>query len=437
MNGRAKPFSLKTLVALVIANMIGAGVFTTSGYALADLGSPHAVMMAWVVGGFVAILGALSYGMLAANVHESGGEYLYLSRNIHPAAGFVAGWVSMLAGFTGAIAFASMTFESYALHNTLSPAWLHEGMLASAVILLAGLLHGLKAAPGAWIQNILVMIKLVALSGFITYAVMQPPQSLAFEIPVFSVDQPLLAFATSLMWISFSFSGFNAAIYIAGEAKNPKINVPRALLFGTLITAAFYMLLNAVFVYWPPLDAVRGTTEVAAVAAEAIGGKTFSDILRLIIALALVTSVFSMMMAGPRVYAQMAKDGVFPKCFRHDGEVPKSAIMLQVVMALAMVWVSDLRDLLSYLGFTLSLSAAFTVSTLFKTYHNTFIKPRFYPYAPILFVGFTLLFAGLAAIRNPWECLAGVVSVLSALGVYYASEEVRQRKERRQLYGTS
>jgi fructoselysine transporter len=139
---REQSFSVVSLTALVIASMIGAGVFTTSGFALADLGTPGRVVCAWFVGGLIALCGAMSYGALAHHITESGGEYLFLSRAIHPLAGFLAGWVSLLAGFTGAIAFAATAFAAYALPEEIRPAWLSHDVLATLVVVGAGLLHG-------------------------------------------------------------------------------------------------------------------------------------------------------------------------------------------------------------------------------------------------------------------------------------------------------
>ena len=360
----APTLGLPSLVALIIANMIGAGVFTTSGFALGDLGSPHRVFAAWVVGGVIALCGALSYGGLVRRMTESGGEYLFLSRLVHPVAGFIAGWVSLLAGFTGAIAFAARAFETYAFPTR--PDWLPSGSAAAAMVLVAAFLHGIKVEAGAVAQNVVVAIKVTMLVVFLGFAAsVAMTQGMGAPPPP---PQPfsLLAFAGSLVWISLSYSGFNAAVYVAGEAKDAQRNAPKALLVGTLIVTVLYIALNAAFVYLPPFSAVVGKEDVAAAAAQAIGGSTAALAIRLVTVLALVTSVFSLVMAGPRVYARMADDGVFPAFFRFGGAgAPTAAIFAQALLAVALIAFSDLRGLLSYLGFTLSLSGALTVASLF------------------------------------------------------------------------
>ncbi|MDX2033504.1 MAG: amino acid permease [Blastocatellia bacterium] len=414
MSQSSKKLGLVTLTSLVIANMIGAGVFTTSGFALADLGSPKWVMAGWLVGGLIALCGALSYGGLVRHLTESGGEYLFLARFIHPVVGFLAGWVSLLAGFTGATAFAALGLETYL--SFLRPAWLPSGAIAIAVVLLFTALHSFRVSLGAAAQNASVLLKLSLLVVFLVIVFFSPPVSAApHPVAPFS----LLAFAGSLVWVSLSYSGFNAAIYIAGEAEDARRNVPRALWLGALITMVFYLALNAVFVYLPPFQTVVGQPDVAAAAAQAIGGDKLAAFIRVIIALALFTSVSSMIMAGPRVYARMASDGVFPRVFRFTGEVPRAAILLQSALVILVILVSSLKGLLGYLGLTLSLCTALTVSSIFVVRRKEAVIVTGYPFTPVLYVGAVLVFAALSLKRNPWEILGTAFTVASGLCAYW------------------
>jgi APA family basic amino acid/polyamine antiporter len=417
-----------SLVCLVVANMIGVGVFTTSGFAIADLGSAHRVMLAWLAGGLLALTGALSYAGLARRVIESGGEYVFLARLVHPLAGFVAGWVSLLAGFTGAIAFAALAFEAYAA--PLLPAWLPPNSATIGIIALTAALHGARVQAGAVAQNTVVLLKLVLIVAFCIYALaagIGAVPSPAPPAPPFSAS----TFAGALVWISLSYSGFNAAVYVSGEARQAATSVPRALWLGTLLVMAIYLVLNAIFLYLAPYAAVAGRADVAAAAAAAIGGPTLEAAIRTVIMLALITSVFSMMMAGPRVYARMAEDGLFPQSFRYRGAAPRAAIALQAALAVVVVLATDLRGLLGYLGFTLSLSAAATVAALFV--HRPGEAPAAarvpgYPLTPAIFIGATLLFAALAARRSPVELTAAVVTIASGC-LLYAILARRRRSE--------
>jgi len=417
-----KTLGFTSLVCLIIANMIGAGVFTTSGFALSDLGSADRVMAAWVVGGVIAFCGALSYAGLVRHMTESGGEYLFLTRLIHPLAGFIAGWVSLLAGFTGAIAFAARAFETYAFPTR--PDWLPNGAAAAGMVLMAALLHGVKVQVGALAQNIVVFLKVALLIGFLAIAAAAAMSQGAAAAPPPQMPFSLAAFAGSLVWISLSYSGFNAAVYVAGEAKDAQRNAPRALWVGTLIVTVLYVALNAAFVYLPPFENVAGREDVAAAAAQSIGGTPLTLAIRFVTVLALITSVFSLVMAGPRVYARMADDGVFPRMFRFGGDgAPTAAILAQAALAIALIALSDLRGLLSYLGFTLSVSAALTVASLFviaRREGRAAVNVWGYPFTPVFYVLATLILAAMAGRREPVQLLAGAITLVSGTFVYFA-----------------
>jgi amino acid transporter len=273
-------------------------------------------------------------------------------------------------------------------------------------------------------QNLTVGVKLGLIALFLLYAGMtlftSPWHGGPILIPETNAPSPfsLSAFAVSLMWISLSYSGFNAAIYVAGEVRHAEVLVPRAMVVGTAAVMAMYLALNAVFVYAPAPEAIVGQQDVATRAALALGGASLAFAVRLIIVLALLTSVSAMVMAGPRVYARMAEDGVLPARFRVQGEAPSAAIALQVLLAIIVIWIAELQELLSYLGFTLSLSAAATVASLFALRRREGaqnVPVPGYPLVPALFVLCTVSFAGLAAFRRPQEPLVGVGTI--AVGV--------------------
>ncbi len=398
--------------------MIGAGVFTTSGFALADLGEPRFVLAAWIVGGAIALCGALSYGALAQRHPESGGEYLFLSRRVHPLAGFLAGWVSLLAGFTAPIAAAGLGLQAY-LGETFAPD-IRPEWIGTVAIATAGLIHAVRFREGVWIQNLAVAIKLVLIFGFIAFGLSSlPPRPEATgDATPFAIG----AFAVTLVWVSFSYAGWNAAVYIAGEVRDPERALPRALLLGTGVVTALYLGLNAVFLYAAPVDALAGRPDVGAVAAEAIGGPGMRRAVSLVVALALFTSIWSMVMAGPRVYAKMAEDGLFPAFFRADGRSPTSAIALQTGAAIAVLWWTGLAELLGYIGFTLGLSSAATVAALLMG-HAEEGAPRQrgfgQPWVGIIFIAATLFGAGFMVQREPVQAALGLATALVGVPVYY------------------
>ncbi len=397
--------------------MIGAGVFTTSGFALADLGSPDVVLLAWAVGGVLALCGALCYGALARRLPESGGEYLFLAATLHPLAGFLAGWVSLLAGFTAPIAAAALGLQAYLLAGSESagrPEWLGSG-----AIVLAGLMHGLRLQTGVWLQNLAVGVKLLAIAVLVLLGALALPGA-PQEVHSLPVRLELGAFAVTLVWISFAYSGWNAAVYVAGEVRDPEWTLPRSLLLATGIVTLVYLALNAVFLYGAPAEALAGRPEVGAIAAEHLGGPALRRALSVLVALALFTSISSMVMVGPRVYARMAADGVFPPVFRFEAGVPAAAIALQVGLAVALVWSTGLAQLLGYIGFTLGLSAAAAVVGLLLLRRREGPErvpiPGF-PWVPAVFVGASLATAAFMIWRQPREAGLGLLTIALGLPV--------------------
>lgn len=401
------------LGALIVASMIGSGVFTTSGFALADLGSPHAVLLAWALGAVHAALGAASYGWLAARVPESGGEYVILQRTMHPAAAYVVGWVSLLAGFTAPIAAAAHGLEAYLQR---------EGALwiGATAIVGSAALHGIRRDLGAGLQTAAVALKLLLLFGFLA-------------LGLGSLDHALLAAPTearweklgaTLVWISFSFSGWNAAIYLAGETRGKPQHLARWSVAAVVVVGALYLGLNAVFVFAAPPSELAGRPDIGVAAASALGGSALARALSLVVALALLTSVSSMMMAGPRVLWKMGRDGALPRVLGRGEHTPHVAIAVQGVLALVVFFVSTLRELLGYIGLTLSVSSALTVTALLLEYRRGRIVPRTRALLviPVAYIMATLLMAAWLAWLEPMQALASAGTLGMGLLVYGAQK---------------
>lgn len=410
---------LFSAAALVVANMVGSGVFTTSGYALADLGSPWLVLAAWVICGFIAICGALSYGALVRRWPESGGEYVLLARTLHPMAGFLAGWVSLIAGFTAPIAVAGHGLAAY-----LGP-WVGEGtdprILGTAAIALAVGLHG-AGGRGVLVQNVAVVLKLVAILLLVLVGLWMGGDATSGAAAVAMEPAPfrLGAFAVSIVWISFSYSGWNAAAYVAGEVREPQRNLSRSLFGGAALVMVLYIGLNAVFLFSAPQSELVGRANVGAIAAEAIGGASLRDAVSALVALALFTSISGMVMAGPRVYAKMAEDGLFPLLPGGESGVGR-AVLLQGTLAIAVLWISGLRELLGYVGFTLGISAAATVIGLFVQRSREGaerIPVPGYPFVPLIYVVTTLGASAFVVRSSPEEAAWGLGTVAIGVPIY-------------------
>lgn len=401
-----RQLGLTTATGLVVANMIGSGVFTTSGFLLGDLGSPGRVLAAWAVGGVVALFGALSYSALAREIPESGGEYLFLARTLHPAAGFLAGWVSLLVGFSAPLAAVAMAFGEYT--KAWLPGW-HPKTTGTLLLVLFAAVHAVHVQRGAWVQNAAVIVKLVLIGLFLGFGFsrLQPPVEAA------AGGLSLGTFAVSLVWVSFSYFGWNAAVYVGGEILEPEKTMPRAMLWGTLLVTALYLALNAVFVYSAPRAVLAGKLDVGRIAAEALGGRVWADGVTAIVALALVTSVSSMVMAGPRVYARMAADGYLPRWLAPADGPPRHAIAFQLALALVLLWSAAFESLLTYIGFTLNLCTAATVIGLVRLRRKKGVRLPVagWPWVPALFLAFVAWMSVFTIARRPAESAVGLATL--------------------------
>ncbi|MBI4657979.1 MAG: amino acid permease [Verrucomicrobia bacterium] len=415
---------LISATALVVANMIGTGVFTTSGFLLADLGSRWTVLAVWLVGGIQAALGALCYGALARHIPQSGGEYVFLSKTLHPAAGYLAGWISLLVGFSAPVAAAAFAFGQY------SRPWLwgcSPQVSGTVLVLLFAALHAANVRRGANVQNVAVLMKVSFILLFVCFAAFLLSPSAQPATKAFSPS----AFGLSLVWVSFSYSGWNAAVYIGGEVENPERNLPASLLLGTGIVALLYLSLNAVFLLSAPLEVLAGKLEIGRIAGQAIGGPALGEAVSAVVALGLISSVSAMVMAGPRVYAKMANDGYLPRWLGTTGGPPRSAIAVQAALALAFLWTSSYDGLLTYLGFTLGLSTAMTVIGLIKLKlrEGAEIRVPGWPIVPGLFVLGVLAMTTASAFRRPMESAIGLATLVAGWVSWRLTKNMRHRDD--------
>lgn len=403
--GNRRQIGLTGAIALVVGNMIGTGVFTTTGFLIADLPSRPAILAAWFVGGCIALAGAACYGAIAKHLPESGGEYFFLSRTIHPAAGYIGGWVSLLVGFSAPIAAAAFAVGEYVkpwLPDGLNPKWVGTTTLLSFAVI-----HAIRVRPAVQFQNAIVGLKLVLLFGFVGVGAAQiemAPKPLEGK-PTFG------AFMVSLVWIYFAYSGWNAAVYVAGEVKDPHRNLPRALLWGTSLVVLFYLALNAVMLYATAGADLAGKVDVARLAAIAIGGPILGAFTTGLILIALLTSISAMVMAGPRVYAKMAEDGILPACFDSETPPARNAVVLQLVVALLMLWIPRFPDLVKYIGFTLGIGTALTVVGLIRLKRKENIAVPGWPWLPALFLGAISAVSVFSIAREPAASLFGLASL--------------------------
>lgn len=419
---------LFTAATVVVANVIGSGIFTTSGFIARDLANPGALLLVWAVGGILALAGALSYSELGAAMPEAGGEYVYLREAYSPLVGFLSGWVSFFIGFSGAIAAIALLFAHYMAHffPAVAPPRPAGIALAIALVWVLAVVHLVGVGPGGFVQRILTVAKVAAIllllvAGF-TLGTGDTAHFRSGGEAVWS------NFPVSLVFVMFAYSGWNAAAYLAGEIRDPGRNLPLALVSGTLVVTALYLGLNAFYLYALPIPEMAGVQAIAEKASVAAFGELASHLMSAILLLAITGSTSAMILAGPRVYYAMARDGVFPRAIAdvHPGfQTPARAILLQSVWTTILIcfWAS-LEKLLVYTGFALVLFAALAVCAVFVLRIRRPDLPRpyrvpGYPLVPALFV-LASLWMGIFTLRGrPTESLLGLLTVAAGVPFYY------------------
>jgi APA family basic amino acid/polyamine antiporter len=412
-------------MAVIMANMIGTGVFTSLGFQLADIQSGFVLIMLWVVGGVTALCGALTYAELGAALPRSGGEYNFLSEIYHPAAGFISGWVSATIGFAAPTALAAITFGTYlaSVFPTLSPVW-----LACALVVALTAVHASSRRSSGGVQRAFTTIKVALIIGFcvLSWIVVDTPQELSF-LPT-AADAPLLAsgvFAVSLIYVNYAYTGWNAATYLTGELERPQETLSRVLFLGTAIVVVLYILLNFTFLYVAPMDAMVGKLEIGYVSAQFAFGANGAAIMGVVLAVLLISTVSAMIMAGPRVLQVIGQDFIAFRALARlnkDG-VPAIAIAVQSGLSLAFILSASFESILVFAGFTLGLNTFFTVLGVFVLRRTQPDLPRpyrtvLYPLPPLLFLavtGWTLVYI---LMERPVEGLWGLAIVASG-GVFY------------------
>jgi APA family basic amino acid/polyamine antiporter len=402
----SRRLGLLAAAAIVIANMIGTGVFTSTGFQAASLRDPTTILLAWVVGGVFALCGAFAYAELGAMMPRVGGEYVYLRAAYHPVVGLMSGWASFVAGFSAPIATAALAFAYYggAVAGVTDPT-AHKAIAIGLIVLATGL-HGADAVVGGRVQAVLAWAKAALIVVFVAAGLLVGDGTWANLAPRAGGlgNAGTMAFLVSLLYVSFAYSGWNAAAYIAGEIDRPERNLPRALILGTALVTALYLLLNVVFLYAVPVEVLGAPIkEVGDAAAHALFGDAIGRGVSTLIALALVSSVSAMIMAGPRVYAAIAEDGALPSAFaaRSRRGAPVIGVLLQGALAIGFVLASDLRALIDFVAVTLTLFAALTVAAVFvlRVRAPALARPYRtlgYPLTPALF----LVIAGLIVVAG-------------------------------------
>jgi APA family basic amino acid/polyamine antiporter len=416
----------RVAAAVVIANMIGTGVFTSLGFQLLQIQSGFVLLLLWGIGGLTALCGALCYAELGAALPRSGGEYNFLSQIYHPLAGFISGWVSASVGFAAPTALAALTFGSYlnSVFPALSPLW-----LATGLVLILSAVHCTNHRDSGGVQTLLTVLKLVLILGFslLALTLVEAPQALLFS-PQQGDGRLILggAFGVSLIYVNYAYSGWNAATYISGELEQPQKYLPRVLLLSTAVVTCAYLLLNFVFLSVAPISAMEGKVEIGYVAAQHVFGSLGASIMGVLLAMLLISTVSAMILAAPRVLHAIGEDFSLFRSLavpNRDG-IPVRAIGLQCAITLLFLWSSSFESILVFSGATMALNTLFTVLGVFilRWRQPELARPYrtwLYPLPPLVFLaitGWTLIYT---IVQRPAEAWMGLGIISSGALCYW------------------
>lgn len=437
---------------MVIANMIGTGIFTSLGYQVlstADGGipDPFTILLIWFLGGIVSFCGATVYAEVATRINRSGGEYAFLSEIYHPLLGFLSGWVSLFVGFSAAIASLALATGEYFLPvlGMDKESGLDLGftvittpkIVAIVVLILVLLVHLRGVKWGGIFQNVMTYVKLILIGTFLLMPFIFMGDYDASGISFAPTDKTAdtifsYSFAGALVWVMFSYSGWNASTYIVGNLENPRKNLPFSLIMGTVVVAVIYLLLNFVFMYVASFEELAGQVDLGNVVANKILGTKVGLIFSVVFSLALISGVSAMFIAAPRVAEQIGKDYSVFKLLgtQASNGAPKYALVLIFVISFFLVIFSSFKEIIEYIGLTLSIFSLLTVMGVFilrrreknaDSHSTNYVKAWGYPITPIIFMAVTLWMISYFVMIDPIRLVWSLATVVPAVAIYYAT----------------
>lgn len=429
-----KQYGTITATSIVVANMVGSGIFVTSGLMAANLPGPGWVILCWLLGGLIALSGALSFTELATRIPESGGEFIFLKKLFFPLPAFLSGWTSFVVGFSVAIALSAMGFSEYFFPAIVQvfPDLLSTNLVilkkitASLIIIVFTLIHYIGAGLGSKVQNILTLFKVLLIFGLTYFGIIFGQGKWSHILSESSGSFEGFAFGTAMVMVMFAYSGWNASAYITGELKDPKRAIPVSLISGTVIVIFLYIGINIFIFHSAPYTSLQGQIAVVETACIHAFGSWITNILSGIIAIIMLSSLSAFLIIGPRVYAAMAKDKMFfsiaSRIHKNYG-VPSRSILIQGITAMVMVISGSFEQLLIFMGFALGIFPLIAVMGLFKARklklgESTAVKVSGFPFIPIFFLFCNFIILIVAYINRPVESSIAIATVLLGIPIY-------------------
>jgi len=406
--------------------MIGTGVFTSLGFQLVGIQSIFPLLMLWVIGGIVALCGALTYSELGSAFPRSGGEYHLLHRIIHPSIGFAAGIVSATVGFTAPAVLAAMALGSYL--KAVFPS-LEQTIVASIVIVFFHAIHMKSIRWGTFFQGGSTAIKVGLLFVFILFGFLTVNNHQSISIIPKPGDGSILlssSFAVSLVWVSYAYTGWNSIIYIAGEVEDPKINLSKTMLCSTGFVMCIYILLNYIFLYTAPIADMVGQVDIGYISGVAIFGNTGAKIIGIGISILLLSTVSSYVYIGPRIMQIMGEDHKLLSFLKikDNKNIPRNAFWLQLFLSFLFIVTASFEQVLMYAGITLIITTTLTVISLFILRYKEPLLDRpykvwGYPITPLIYLMVNVWILYYSFLESQIESFIGIGIVIFSILIHY------------------
>lgn len=416
---------------LLVSNVVGSGIFTATGFMARDLGDPWLILAIWLFGALLALAGALSYSELGTALPVAGGEYAYLRRAYGPLVGFLSGWTSFTVGFSAAIAAGAMSFAAYLLqivpfHSENGP--LSTGIALTLIWIVTGF-HLAGAGSGGFLQRLLTILNIGAILILVVGVLMLGKGNWShFSLSAPGITPGFGAMMVSLIFVTYAYSGWNAAAYVAGEIVDPGRTIPRAMIGGTLFVGLLYLVVNGIYLYALPVTEL-GQPPILPVAnkvAATLLGPTGTLLVTVLLCLAIAGAVSAMVWTGPRVYYAMAQDGLIPSLFAKTPgmqQAPINAILLQSLWASVLILSGSFERLVIYSGTVLMIFNALAVGALLILRRQEPTLPRpyrtpLYPFVPAFYLLVSTMIVGTALYERPVEGGLGIATVLAGTPLY-------------------
>ena len=420
----------KTAAALVISNMIGTGVFTSLGYQISDLKNTTSILLLWAIGGLLALIGAFIYSELASKFKQSGGDYIYLSRTFHPLFGYLSSWISLFVGFSAPISLAALAMGKY-----LNVFGLDLGKeFAIAMILIVAVFQSFSLNLSSKFQNIFTILKvvfiivLIALGFYFAPAV--EPNAVLFD-STWKNELLLPAFATSLVYVTFAYTGWNSASYIVEEIEQPKRNLPKALFIGVIFVTISYVLLNYVFLKHASSVALAGQENVANISFGNLLGNNVKWV-SCFIALQLIATISGYLWIGSRLTQATARENKLWNFMAKENKnrIPVRAIWVHTAISILLIFSGDFEVIFTYTSFVLQILATLAVCTAFFIKHDqlTIIKSKFFYVLPAIFLAFSLYICYFVLMQKPKESLFGLGIIALGIVLFYFDKRIEKEK---------